>query len=190
LKLNINERKTLKLLLKDAKISDSDIAKKLKISSQAVGKIRKKLEAHLIKSYSLNLNYSKLGIQTFALALAKLTSDGKEEGELEIEMKLKNEPNIINVYRLPSGIFTHIIMYGFKDISEMEYFFHSPNKKKEIHKYIENQQLFTFSHNSILKNDSSDLFNKMINDMDSKIERAKYSEIEKFRRKLKNGEIE
>ena len=68
--LSNNEKKVLKLLLKNPKISDSTMALKLKISSRAVGKIRRKLEKTVIDSYTLNLNYSKLGIHTFAIALA------------------------------------------------------------------------------------------------------------------------
>jgi len=85
MKLTKNEKKALKLLLDNSRISDSEIASKLNISSQAVGKIRRKLESSIINSYSLNLNYSKLGIQTFAIAVAKLTKDGLDKGELEIE---------------------------------------------------------------------------------------------------------
>lgn len=162
LKLNKNERKTLKLLLDNAKISDSAVARELKISSQAVGKIRKKLEKTIISSYSLNLDYAKLGIQTFAISISKITADGFDEGELEIEQRLLKDPHIINVYRLPHGSSTHIIMYGFRDINELENFFNSPKKKKEFHTFIENKELFTFSNHSLIKNNPLPLFHKVI----------------------------
>jgi len=103
MRLTKNEKRTLKLLLENARKSDSAIAEKLKISSQAVGKIRRKLERHVIDSYTLNLNYSKLGIHTFAIALAKLTPEGLDKGELEVEKRLLNNSNMIQVFRLPHG---------------------------------------------------------------------------------------
>jgi len=172
-----NEKKVLIMLLENARTSDISIAEKLKISSQAVGKIRKKLESNVINSYSLNLDYAKMGLQAFAMSLSRITSKGHDEGELEIEQKLLKEPNIINVYRLPSGSYTHIIFYGFKDISDMENFFHSVKKKEEIHKFINNKELFTFSHNSLIKNNSLLLFQKIISDIDCRSNTGKLKDI-------------
>jgi len=185
MKLNKNERKTLKLLLNNAKISDISIANQLRISSQAVGKIRRKLESTLLKSYSLNVDYAKLGIQTFAISLAKITPEGLDEGELEIEQKLLKDPHIINVYRIPSGSSTHIIMYGFKDVDEMERFFHSSHKKNELLRFIENQQLFNFSHNSLIKNDSVPLLHKAIDALNQEElqNNSGFREIENFRKR-------
>ncbi len=184
MKLTQNERKTLKLLLKNAKISDSAIAIKLKISSQAVGKIRRKLEKTLIDSYTLNLNYSKLGIKTFTIALAKLTSEGLDKGEFEIEKKLLNNPHIIQVYRLPHRKFTHAILYGFQDVDELDNFFHSPSYKKELHNFIENEELFTFSHNSLIKNNPMQLFHKIIDSLGTKTSETSFNEIENFKKRL------
>ena len=165
MKLTKNEKTTLKLLLNNAKTPDSIIASKLGISSQAVGKIRRKLEKSVINSYTLNLNYAKLGIQTFAMSFAKLTEDGLDKGELEVEQFLLKDPHIIQVYRLPSSSSTHIILYGFRDMNELDEFFHSPKKKQELHKYMENKELFTFSHNSLIKNSPAQLFNKVIEEL-------------------------
>jgi len=60
--LTKNEKKVLKLLLDNAKLSDTYIAKKLNISSQAIGRIRKKLEEEIINGYILDLDYSKINI--------------------------------------------------------------------------------------------------------------------------------
>jgi len=184
MKLTINEKKTLKLLLENSRISDSEIANKLNISSQAVGKIRRKLEANIIDSYSVNLNYSKLGIQTFAISIAKITSDGMDKGELGVEQNLMNNPHIINVYRIPKGSSTHVILYGFKDMNELDEFFHSPNMKKEIHSLIETHDLFTFSHNSLIKNNPNQLFHKVIDNLGKKSSEIKFAELENFKKRL------
>jgi DNA-binding Lrp family transcriptional regulator len=182
--LTKNEKKVLKLLLENARISDSSIAEKLKISSQAVGKIRRKLESTIIDSYTINLNYSKLGIKTFAIALAKLTPEGLDKGELEVEKKLLDNPNIIQVFRLPHGSLTHSILYGFKDVDELDEFFHSSQKKKDLHNFIENKELLTFSHNSLIKNSPVELFHKIIDDFGVQTEKIEFKEIENFKKRL------
>jgi len=186
IKLTRNEKETLKLLLENSRVSDSEIASKLSISSVAVGKIRRKLESSVIESYSLNLNYPKLGIQAFAIAIAKLTKEGLDKGELEVEQKLLKNPHIISVYRIPQGSSTHIILYGFQDISELDNFFHSPRIKKELHNFIETRDLFTFSHHSLIKNSPMQLFNKVINGLGTKVSQITFNELEKFKKTLRN----
>ncbi len=168
MKLNENEKKTLKLLIENARMPDSKIASILNISSQAVGKIRRKLEEKLIDSYTLNLDYSKLGINTFAIAIAKLTKEGMNKGEIEVEKNLMNIPHIISIYRIPKGSLSHIILYGFKDMNELDEFFHSPETKRRLHDLIETQELFTFSHSSLIKNDPAKLFHKVIDELDKR----------------------
>jgi len=184
IKLTKNEKETLKLLLSNSRVSDSKIASNLKISSVAVGKIRRKLESSVIESYSLNLNYSKLGIQTFAIAIAKLTKEGLDMGELEVEQKLLENPHIISVYRIPQGSSTHIVLYGFKDMGELDNFFHSPKIKKELHNFIETRDLFTFSHHSLIKNSPIQLFHKAIEGLGTKISELKFNELENFKKRL------
>lgn len=160
--LTRNEKRTLKLLLENAKISDSTISSILKVSSQAVGKIRRKLERTVIDSYTVNLNYERMGIHTFAIGLASTTQEGSEKNNLDIEQKLLNDTHIIQVYRLPAGSTKYVILYGFRDINEMDEFFHSPKRKKELHAFIENKELYTFAHTSLLKNNPIRLFFKAI----------------------------
>lgn len=182
--LTKNEKKTLKLLLSNSRMSDSEIASKLNISSQAVGKIRRKLESSIIESYTLDLNYSKIGIQIFAIAITKITQEGLNLGELEVEQKLLNNPSVIRVYRIPKGSSTHIILYGFQDMTELDDFFHSAQVKQELHTFIEVQELFTFSHNSLVKDSPTQLFHKAIESLGTKIPRIKFDELEKFKKRL------
>ena len=83
--LTKNEKKVLKLLIDDAKLSDTFIANKLNISSQAIGRIRKKLEEDIIKNYTLELDLSELGINSFFMCKVKLTPEGKCLDKKEIE---------------------------------------------------------------------------------------------------------
>ena len=184
IKLTKNEKKALKILLENSRTSDSEIANQLNISSQAVGKIRRKLEDTVIKSYSIDLDFSKLGIHTFAIAIAKLTKDGLDHGELEVEQLLLDNHNVIHVYRLPRGSSTHVLIYGFKDINQFDDFFNSTVMRGELHKFLEIQDLFTFSYNSLIKNNPIQLFHNVIDKLDSTSNRFSFQELEKFKRKL------
>jgi DNA-binding Lrp family transcriptional regulator len=182
-----NEKKVLKLLISNSKITDSDIATQLGISSQAVGKIRKKLESTVIDSYTINVNYSMLGINIFALAIARLTREGMDKGQLEIESELHKNPNIISIYRIPKVSSTHIIIYGFTDMNELDNFFYSPKMRQQIHQYLETQELYTFSNNSVIKMDPSYLLSSAIDSLGTKAKTLMFEEIERFKNKIGMG---
>jgi DNA-binding Lrp family transcriptional regulator len=184
MELTKNEKKILKLLLVNSRANDSEIASQLGISSQAVGKIRKKLESTVIDSYTVNINYAKLGITTFAIAIAKLTKEGLDKGQLEIEQELLSIPHVINVYRIPKLSATHIILYGFKDLKELDNFFYSPKIRQQLHAYLETQELYTFSHNSLIKKNSIQLFQKAIDDLGVKNSSLEFTEFESFKKKI------
>lgn len=184
MKFTKNEKKVLTFLIENARVSDRTIAEKLKISSQAVGKIRKKLEVNLKISYSLNLDYSKLGIEIFSISLAKMTDEGLHMGELEIEKKLIEEPHVLTLYRVPNQNITHIMLYGFCNIRDLDNFFHSEKNKNEIFSFIENQQLFTFSIHSQIKRNPLQLFKKIIERSDDEMV-PEFKEIDSFKKKLK-----
>ena len=126
LKLTRNEKTVLKSLIVNGRISDSEIAKKLGITAQAVGKIRRKLEKmELIKGYTTLVDYEKLGIKVFAVALFKYAHEyvGKL-GDEDIKERIRG-PHIINFYRVPEGDVTHIVVYGFRSLDELDNYFHA-----------------------------------------------------------------
>ena len=73
MKLTKNENNLLELIIKNPKISNKEIAKKLNITSQAIGKIKKNLNNKgLIDGYETILNYKKVDITCFAFTLVKI----------------------------------------------------------------------------------------------------------------------
>lgn len=188
--LTKNEKLALKLLIKNGRISDTDIARKLKITTQAVGKIRRKLETNgYIKGYSAVVDYGKLGVNTFALAMIKFTLKGWEDlGELGIEKNLIGNPYIINAFRIPEGDPTHIVLYGFKDIDELDSYFRSLRTKQPTNKYMQTQKVYVFSQHSLIKDTPMDLFHKVIDEMTNgkkiKPKQLHFDEIERFKEKL------
>ena len=164
LKLTRNEKTVLKALIINGRVSDSEIAKKIGVTAQAVGKIRRKLEKHeIITGYSTNVNYEKIGLKAFAVALFKYSPEivGKL-GEEDIRDRIKG-PHIINFYRVPEGDVTHIVVYGFRSLDELDSYFHV--LQTERGHISEIRKLFIFSGKSLMKSSAQELFVKIIDEM-------------------------
>lgn len=164
--LTKNERRTLRLLLANPRIQDTEIARQLNITSQAIGKIRKKLEETIIDRYRVDLSHAQLGVTTFALGIAKLTEEGKERGETEVENILINHPNIVRVNRLSGHGATHLLHFAFRGMDELENFFHAQRMQRDLHALIEQQQFYLLSNQSLLKNDATPLYHKILDDLE------------------------
>ncbi len=157
MKLTENEQFTLRLLVEDPLITNKDIAKKLKITSQGVGKIRKQLyKKGIIKSHELRLDYEKLGVNILAIAMIKiLPSVFKKFKKNELDKVLK-QMNVIRSYAIPETDITHIILYAFRNIKEYDSYFR--NILEEFGDYVEIKHTFVLSSGSIIKSSSKDMF--------------------------------
>ncbi|PKP58184.1 MAG: hypothetical protein CVT88_07755 [Candidatus Altiarchaeales archaeon HGW-Altiarchaeales-1] len=162
-----NERKVLGYLIENAKITDSEIAEKLHITPQAVGKIRKKLETSgVIKGYHAVVDLEKTGINVIAIGMFKFNIDAFGESEniresidTDITKRIQN-PLIINFYRLPEGDITHIVVYGFKTINELDSYFHTLQAKRGHISELKN--LYILSVKSMKKSSPNDLLVKLL----------------------------
>lgn len=157
MKLTENEQFALRLLVEDPLITNKDIAKKLKITSQGVGKIRKQLyKKGIIKSHELRLDYEKLGVNILAIAMIKiLPSVFKKFKKNELDKVLK-QMNVIRSYAIPETDITHIILYAFRNIKEYDTYFR--NILEEFGDYVEIKHTFVLSSGSIIKSSSKDMF--------------------------------
>lgn len=68
------EKELLFQLLRNSKLSDREIAKKLKTSQSTITRTRHKLENRVIKSYTIVPDLSKLGIEIIAFTFASCPS--------------------------------------------------------------------------------------------------------------------
>lgn len=162
MKLTRNERLTISFLIKNARTTDTEIARKLNISLQAVRNIRKKLERNkIIKSYSTVIDPQKIDINLFAIALLRVTSEAWGKFKEDAIQKWLLHPNVVNFYRIPNSDVTHIIKYGFSDLNEMQNFFQTMQAK--CGKYIEIQNCYTISNGNVIKDSSSSLIENVIN---------------------------
>ena len=187
-KLTINEKKTLKFLLENGRISDTEIAKNLRITKQAVGKIRRKLEeSGIVKGYTAKMDYGKLGLNTFAFAILRFTPKSWEDmGELGIEEKIANLPHVIDVYRIPEGSATHIALCGFRNLAELDEYFRTVKSVSSLNQYIQVEKIYIFSHHGFIKNSPVELLHKIIDEFGKEMKGRPLPifEIDKFKEKL------
>ena len=156
-----NERRVLRILVEDGRSTDTELSEKLNITSQAVGKIRRKLEDDgVIKRYTAVIDYEKIGIKVFAVALFKFVPEVWKtlKGE-NIDERLTGS-NIINFYRIPEGDMTHIVVYGFRNMDELDHYFHT--LQTERGHISEIRKLYIFSAKSLKKDSPKDLCIKIL----------------------------
>ena len=154
--LNKNEIGVFKLLIENSNQTNVEIAKKIGITPQAVGKIKKKLESErVIRGYSIDVDLDYVGIKTFAVALFSYSPElnGKErEDDLRDCVK---KPNILCFYRIPEGDISHIVVYGFKDLNELENYFQGLQDKIGTKSSL--KRLYIFSDKGLIKNSGKEL---------------------------------
>lgn len=187
-KLTQNEKRALKILIEDGKATDTKIAKQLRITKQAVGKIRRKLESlGIIKRYSTVIDYGKLGVNTFALAVLRFNLKAWEElGELGIEKKLTEIPHVISIFRIPQGPATHIALYGFRNLNELDDHFRDLKTKPAFNQFMEIRDTYIFSQHSLIKDTPVELLHKVIDEFGKPKQPALLlsGEIDKFRKNV------
>jgi Lrp/AsnC family leucine-responsive transcriptional regulator len=161
MKLSKNETGVLKLLVEDPRSTNSDIAKKLNLTAQGVGKIKNQLsEKGIIKGYELHLDYEKLDINIHAIALIKiLPSAFKRFKKCELD-KIIRPDNAIRVYSIQGTDITHIIKYAFENLTDYDIYFRSI--LHEFRNYVEIKDSFILSSAGIIKSSSMDLFSKVL----------------------------
>ena len=108
-KLTKNDQEVLKHIIEHAKMPDTDIAKKLGLSPQAVFKIRHKLEEKgIITGYQPIISLKKLGIGVVCLMNIKFSSAvWSNLGEQELAERIRRIPYVISAYRIFSSQATH-----------------------------------------------------------------------------------
>lgn len=161
-KLTKNDQEVLKNIIQHAKIPDSTIAKKMKLSPQAVFKIRKKLEeSGIINGYMPIIDFKKLGINVILIVVLKLTSvvwDNFTDDEMS--QKMKKVPYIMEAYRLPESDATHILVMAFRNIQQKDRYL--IKLQTEFSKEVEIKQVFPFSIDRVITRSPVGLLYEML----------------------------
>lgn len=158
-----NEKKVIKALIENARTSDAHIGRKLNISLQAVRKIRKKLETEgIIQGYSTQINYERIGMNVFAIALLEVQAEAWEKfGGREVHNSLLH-PNAIKFYRIPQADITHLIIYGFRNLTEFNDFFETMQEQQA--RYVRLKGLYTISNKNFAHKSASELIKKLLDE--------------------------
>ncbi|MBW2965918.1 Lrp/AsnC family transcriptional regulator [Candidatus Woesearchaeota archaeon] len=182
MKLTINEKELLNELISNPKISNKELSKKLGITVQGVGKIRKSLaNKGLINRYETILDYDKIGVKCFALTLVKIMPKAFRTYKKNID-DFFSHPNIILLINVPQTAITNIVLFGFRDVSEYSNFFRLMQSR--LPGIMEIKESYVFSSDSFIKNSSSDLFLKVIEELGKEmIPRPKPPVLEKDKKK-------
>jgi len=150
--LSKNEKTVLIALLDDGRAKDSDIATKINITTQAVGKIRKKLEnIGLIKSYTCNIDFEKIGLNCFVLSLIKYRPGVWERLSHEnIKEYIRTIPGAL-VSFMPAGSDVDlVVLYSFESGEEKDRYLEKV--KVNYSDIIEYLDSYHFSNYNFLNN--------------------------------------
>lgn len=122
--LTKNDEEVLKTILDQAKLPDAEIARKLRLSQQAIQKIRAKLEDKgIIQGYMPIIDFKKIGIYVLTVMAIRVKPLVWETcSEEDIRNRIRTIPHIITAYRLPESEFTHLLILGFRDIEQKDRF--------------------------------------------------------------------
>ena len=118
MELNEVDKKILKALLEDARLSSRQIAKNVGVSTGTVlSRIKKMEEEGLIKGYSALLDHEKLGYQ-----LTVVTEITVSKGKLvEMENEIAKTPNVCGVYDV-TGLTDALVIAKFRTRDDLGHF--------------------------------------------------------------------
>jgi len=165
-KLTENDKKVLKKILNSKKTPDSDIARDLGLSPQAIFKIRSKLEnCGIIKGYMPIIDFKKLGINIMTLLIIHLSPSMWESfSDDQISEKISKAPSVIDAYRVADENVSHIILLAFRDLEQKEKYI------SEIQtKFAEEVQIIgahTFSVDKIISRNPLGILHEIIDKKD------------------------
>jgi DNA-binding Lrp family transcriptional regulator len=164
LKLSANEKRVLELLIEGGRCPCTEIGRRVGISSQAVGRIQEKLESlGIIRGYATIVDYETLGIEVLGIAFFRFKSGSWTRlEEQDIRERVKG-PHLITVYRVVEGDATHMVVYGFRSLKELDNYFHV--LQTERGHISELKKLYILSASSILKDSPNELLIKAIEEL-------------------------
>jgi len=161
-KLTKNEIFVLKKILDTKHIPDSDIAKSMQLSPQAIFKIRKKLEdCGIIKGYMPIIDFKKLGINIMTLIIIRLSSCmWKSFSDNQISEKISKTLYVIDAYRVADENASHIILLGFRDTAQKEKYISEIQTK--FAEEIQIKGIYNFSVDKIISHSPLGLLHEII----------------------------
>jgi len=151
IKLSQREKQVLTELLKNCKIGDQEIARRLKTSRPTIFKIRERLEREgVIKGYTPIINFEKINLNLQAVILYRWRDYSRIQDLEKITKFIKSQPEVILFIKGEGmGSKTDLIISIHEDIKDYERFIRKI--KFEWKDNIENVEVFLSSIEGISK---------------------------------------
>ena len=122
MKLDEKDLEILKLLKDNSRLTSKQIYKKTRIPITTIhNRIKKLQESGIIRNWTLNLDYKKLGQPIWAYILITINytlPTGKKTTQEEVARKIRIYPNIEEI-NIVTGLVDMMILGRFKDIEEL-----------------------------------------------------------------------
>lgn len=161
-RLTENDKAVLKKILDSKRIPDSDIAKTMKLSPQAIFKIRHKLESYgIIKGYMPIVDFKKIGINIIVILIINLTSKvWREFSDDQISDRMAKTPYIIEAYRVADEQASHVLILGFRDIYQKERYIGQIQTK--FAEEVQIKETYSFSVDKIISQNPLGLLHEIV----------------------------
>lgn len=161
-KLTENDKVVLKKILDSKRIPDSDIAKTMNLSPQAIFKIRNKLEnSGIIRGYMPIIDFKKIGIHVMIILVIRLTSKvWKEFSDDQISDKIAKTPYVIDAYRVADEQASHVLILGFRDTYQKEKYIAQIQTK--FAEEVQIKAMYTFSVDKVISQNPLGLLHEII----------------------------
>lgn len=161
MKIKDNEKFILQYMIENPNITNNELASKLDITTQAVGKIKKQLYSKgIISGTEIQLDYEKIGIGLFAIALIKIMPRAFKKFKTKDLNNILQPENVIHSFILPQSDVTHIIIYAFRNVEEYDNYFKT--LQTELGEYVEIKQNYVLSPKSMIKSSSKEIYLKIL----------------------------
>jgi DNA-binding Lrp family transcriptional regulator len=161
-RLTENDREVLKKIIDHSKIPDAKIAEDIGISTQAVFKIRTKLEQMgIIKGYAPIIDFKKIGIHVLAVLILRIKPKiWNQFSDDFISNSISKFPHMISSFRIADANATHILILGFKDNAQREQFIVTMQTKNSDD--VEIKDIYTFSVDKVINMNSISLLHEVL----------------------------
>ncbi|PIN81722.1 hypothetical protein COV13_00430 [Candidatus Woesearchaeota archaeon CG10_big_fil_rev_8_21_14_0_10_32_9] len=161
-KLTGNDRRVLKAILNMKKIPDSDIAKSMNLSLQAIFKIREKLEnSGIIQGYMPIIDFKKIGINVLTFIIVRLSSKmWNSFSDDQISERICRAPYVIDAYRVADEKATHILLLAFRDTVQKEKYISELQTK--FGEEVRINGIYTFSVDKIITHSPLGLLHEIV----------------------------
>jgi Lrp/AsnC family leucine-responsive transcriptional regulator len=163
-KLTKHDQDVLRSIIAQAKTPDTEIAKRIGISPQAVFKIRQKLETSgIIKGYQPVVDYKKLGIDLLVFMVVNFKPRMWEQfSDDEVTERIRHIPNVIDAYRILEADGSHIMLVGFKDLAQMDRFM--TRLQTKFSHLVELKHVYPFPAERIITQSPAGLFYEILDE--------------------------